>query len=164
MKTSIQLFFLVSVSAIILTLGCSLNPQQAKEKMAFNNFMVEIKATNFMEGKIGNVKYTGSSVSFDFTDSSLTKDDIAGIIYHLSATYVNANNKAQTGVTVLKLEGYRNGQQIVKSVYQAGPSKGDDITSNTKLTWFGEFAEAGSGTTTPPAGTTGQGTAAPAGK
>jgi hypothetical protein len=168
MKSSIKLFFVLAISTILLFAGCQLDPQSAKEKMAYNNFMGEVKATNFMDGKIGNVKYEGNSVSFDVTDSAMNKDDMTKIIYNLVADYANANNKAQTGITVLKMAVNKNGQQVCKVVYQAGPSMGDDISSNVKLTWFGEYAEAGSGTTTPPAtGTTppatSGGTSTPAG-
>ena len=161
MRSSISLFSVLVLSTIFVFIGCQLDPQSAKQKMAFNNFMSEVKATNFMDGKVGNIKYEGNQIAFDFTDSSMTKDDMQKIIYHLSAQYVNANNRAQTGITILRLTAKRNGQPVVKAVYQAGPSMGDDITSLVKLEWYGEFA--GSNTETTPGTNTAPGTGSAAG-
>jgi len=149
MKSSIRIFLVLTVTAIVIFAGCQLNPQSAKEKMAYNNFMNEIKATNFMEGKIGNIKYEGNAIKFDFTDTSMSKDDMTEMMYRIAAIYANTNNKAQTGITILRFTANRGGQTVCKATYQAGPSLGDDVSSNVKLQWFGEFA----GTETPPKGT-----------
>ena len=131
----IRIFTLVLLSAAILMLftNCQLNPQRAKEKMAFNNFMKELKETQMMEGKIGNVKYIGdSSISFDFLDSTLADEEMELIAGRVLTTYVNNNNSAQTGITVLKVFANASGRKL-KAVYQAGPAARPEDLIN--FTW-----------------------------
>ena len=125
---------LVLVFLVFSTLGCQLNPQKSKEKTAFNNFMSEIKATNYLDGKVGNINYGGNEFTFNFTDPNLKKEEMEDICIKLLTYYANANNRAQTGTTVLKIYG-KSSQGTVKAVYQAGPSRGDDIRENVKITW-----------------------------
>lgn len=123
---------------IVLIGGCQLDPQAASEKMAFNNTMQEIKATNFMDGKVGNIKFTKNmgyiGFTFDVTDSSLTKEQVEDLCYKLLTIYANNNNKAKTGITVIKIVGTTS-LGTVRATYQAGPSIGDDIRSNVTIAW-----------------------------
>jgi len=126
------------IICLFLLVGCQLNPQSAKEKMAYNNTMNEIKAMNYMDGKIGNVKFSKNGYigfTFDFTDANLKQEEMEDICYKLLAVYANSNNRAQTGITVIRITGHKSGGGTVKATYQAGPTKGDDIRTNVKISW-----------------------------
>ena len=134
MNIRVLSFIILILFVGILITGCQLNPQSAKEKMAYNNTMTEIKARNYLDGKVGNIKYNGMGFTFDFTDSSLKKEEMEEMCLQLLTIYANSNNRAQTGQTVIKIFG-KSSQGTIKAVYQAGPTLGDDIRSNVKFTW-----------------------------
>ncbi len=134
MKNIITLAVLLSVVLIVTLSGCQLNPQDAKQKMAFNNLMADLKATSMMEGKIGNVKYIGNAIEFDFTDASMEKEDMEVVIGHVITNYANNNNSAGTGITALKAFGKVNGKRALKVVYNAGPSH--SVEGNLTFTWL----------------------------
>lgn len=133
MKNIISLVILLTAVFMITVSGCQLDPQSAKQKMAFNNLMTELKASNMMDGQIGNVKYSGNTLTFDFTDTSISKEDMKYIAGHIITMYANNNNSAKTGITALKVFAHVSGAEALKVVYNAGPSHG--VEGNLTFTW-----------------------------
>ncbi|MFH1514472.1 MAG: hypothetical protein ABIG42_03335 [bacterium] len=134
MKRTIILTVLTLATVIVFFSGCQLNPQGSKEKMAFNNFMQELKAAKMMDGQVGNVKYIGNAIEFDYTDASLDKEKLQEIMGYVITMYANNNNAAQTGVTALKAWGKVNGKKVLKVVYNAGPSH--SVEELLKFEWL----------------------------
>ena len=139
MKNIFAIAILLSAVLIVSVSGCQLNPQGAKEKMAFNNLMADLKGSNMMDGKIGNVKYIGNAVEFDFTDASMEKEEMEWVLGHVITMYANNNNSAGTGITALKGFGKVNGKRTVKVVYNAGPSH--SVEGNLTFTWLDGSAD-----------------------
>ena len=133
MKNIITLAIVLTAVLMITVTGCQLNPQGSKEKMAFNNLMQELKSSNMMDGKIGNVKYLGNTLEFDFTDTAIEKEEMRWIAGHVITMYANNNNSAGTGITALKAFAKIGGAQVLKVVYNAGPSHG--VEGNLVFTW-----------------------------
>jgi hypothetical protein len=148
MKKSLIVLMSIFVMLTFMS-GTCLDAQAAKEKMAYNNFMSELKASNMMEGKVGNVKYKGNEIHLDFTDPSMAKEDMQNTLGYVITMYANNNNTAQTGITTLKVFGYKGGQAVLKVVYNAGPSH--DVADNLTFTWL-DGSSGATGTTPPPAG------------
>lgn len=145
-----SLIVLISIFVMLTFMsGTCLDAQAAKEKMAYNNFMSELKATNMMDGKVGNIKYKGNEIHLDYTDPSMTKEDMQYVLGHVITMYANNNNSAQTGITTLKVFGYKGGQAALKVVYNAGPSH--DVKQNLVFTWL-DGSGGSTDSTTPPVG------------
>lgn len=144
-----SLIVLISIFIMLTFMsGTCLDAQAAKEKMAYNNFMRELKASNMMEGKVGNVKYKGNEIHLDFTDPAMAREDMQSVLGYIITMYANNNNSAQTGITTLKVFGYKGGVAILKVVYNAGPSH--TVEDNLTFTWL-DGSSAPAGTTPPPA-------------
>ena len=133
MKNIISLAILLIAVLMITVTGCELNPQGSKEKMAYNNLMAELKASSMMDGKIGSVKYLGNTLEFDFTEPSIEKTEMRWIAGNVITMYANNNNSAGTGITALKAFAKISGKEVLKVVYNAGPSH--NVEGNLVFTW-----------------------------
>ena len=104
--------------------------------MAYNGFTKDLKAANYIDGQVGNVRLKGTEVHLDFMDATLPREELEVVLGHVITIYVNNNNKVNTGNTMLKVFGYGGGAATLKVVYNAGPSAG--IEDNLKFTWLDE--------------------------
>jgi hypothetical protein len=148
-----SLIVLISIFMMLTFMsGTCLDAQGSKEKMAYNNFMRELKASNMMEGKVGNLKYKGNEIHLDFTDPAMPREEMEKVLGHIVTMYANNNNSAQTGITMLKVFGYKGGTAVLKVVYNAGPSH--DVAQNLVFTWLDGSGAPTGGATPPPASST----------
>lgn len=134
MKRKIILTVVTFATMIVVFSGCQMDPQASREKMAFNNFFRDLKASNMIDGQIGNVKYLGNAIEFDFTDASLDHEQLEKLMGQTLTMYANNNNGVQTGVTTLKAWGKISGKRVLRAVYNAGPSNSGN--QNIKFIWL----------------------------